>query len=72
MIQFLVIITIYILSWGFLWISEIPQDIFGDQFLDDNKVIFALAIFAICTPVVAGGILVLTLLDEILPGGIDI
>lgn len=71
MIQFLVIIIVYILSWGFLWVSEIPQDIFGDQLLDDSKVIFALTIFAICAPVVAGGILVLTLLDEILPGGIE-
>lgn len=72
MAQFLIIIIVYILSWGFLWISEIPQDIFRDQYMEDPKVIIGMALLAVTVPVVAGGVLVLTILEEIIPGGIDI
>jgi hypothetical protein len=72
MIQFLIILVVYILSWGFLWISEIPQDVFRDQLLDEPRTILAIALLAITVPIVAGGVLVLTILEEIIPGGIDI
>jgi hypothetical protein len=72
MIQFLIILIVYILSWGFLWISEIPQDVFRDQLLDEPRTILAIALLAITVPIVAGGVLVLTILEEIIPGGIDI
>ena len=72
MTQFLIVIIVYILSWGFLWISEIPQDIFRDQLLDEPKIILAMTLLAITVPIVAGGVLVLTILEEIVPGGIDI
>ena len=54
MTQFLIVIIVYILSWGFLWISEIPQDIFRDQLLDEPKIILAIVLLAITVPVVAG------------------
>lgn len=72
MTQFLIVTIVYILSWGFLWISEIPQDIFRDQLLEEPRTILAMAFFATTVPIVAGGVLALTILDEIIPGGIDI
>lgn len=72
MLKIIFIILIYFVSWGYLWFTEIPQEIFGEQFINDPKVMLALLIFSLAVPLIASAILILTLLDYILPGGIDI